>query len=43
VVNNNSKDNFDEYDLAILRVTARYVSQALQKAEDMTLMGVNQT
>ena len=43
VVNNNSKDNFDEYDLAILRVTARYVSQALQKAEDMTLLGVNQT
>ncbi len=43
VVNNNSKDNFDDYDLAILRVTARYVSQALQKAEDMTLLGVNQT
>ncbi len=43
VVNNNSNDHFDENDLAILRVTARYVSQALQKAEDMTLLGVNQT
>lgn len=43
VVNNNSNDLFDENDLAILRVTARYVSQALQKAEDMTLLGVNQT
>ena len=43
VVNNNSNDHFDENDLAILRVTARYVSQALQKAEYMTLLGVNQT
>ncbi|TDJ24302.1 MAG: GAF domain-containing protein [Gammaproteobacteria bacterium] len=43
VVNNNSNDLFDENDLAILRVTARYVSQALQKAEYMTLLGVNQT
>ena len=43
VVNNNSNDDFDENDLAILKVTARYVSQALQKAEDMTLLGVNQT
>lgn len=43
VVNNNSNDDFDENDLSILRVTARYVSQALQKAEDMTLLGVNQT
>ena len=43
VVNNNSNDDFDENDLAILRVTARYVSQALQKAEDMTLLGVKQT
>ncbi len=43
VVNNNSNDDFDENDLAILRVTARYVSQALQKAEYMTLLGVNQT
>jgi len=43
VVNNKSNDDFDENDLAILRVTARYVSQALQKAEDMTLLGVNQT
>ncbi len=43
VVNNNSNDDFDENDLAILRVTARYVSQALQKAEDMTLLGVNQS
>ncbi len=43
VVNNNSNDDFNENDLVILRVTARYVSQALQKAEDMTLLGVNQT
>ena len=43
VVNNNSNDDFDENDLAILRVTARYVSQALQKAEDMTLLGVKLT
>ncbi len=43
VVNNKSNDDFDENDLAILRVTARYVSQALQKAEDMTLLGVYQT
>ncbi len=43
VVNNSSNDDFNENDLAILRVTARYVSQALQKAEDMTLLGVNQT
>ncbi len=43
VVNSNSKDTFDDYDLAILRVTARYVTQALQKAEDMTLLGVNKT
>lgn len=43
VVNNISTDGFDDNDLAILRVTARYVSQALQKAEDITLMGVKQT
>ena len=40
VVNNNSNNDFDENDLAILRVTARFVSQALQKAEDITLLGV---
>ena len=40
VVNNNSNNDFDENDLAILRVTARFVSQALQKAEDITLWGV---
>lgn len=39
VVNNMSSDQFDENDLAILRVTARFVSQALQQAEDITLMG----
>jgi transcriptional regulator with GAF, ATPase, and Fis domain len=43
VVNNISTDGFDDNDLAILRVTARYVGQALQKAEDITLMGVKQT
>jgi hypothetical protein len=43
VVNNNSNEDFDDNDLAILRVTARYVSQALQKAEDITLLGVKQT
>lgn len=40
VINNSSNDDFDDNDLAILRVTARYVSQALQKAEDITLLGV---
>jgi len=39
VINNNSNNDFDENDLAILRVTARFVSQALQKAEDITLLG----
>ena len=38
VVNNNSGNEFDENDLAILRVTARFVSQALQEAEDITLL-----
>jgi len=38
VVNNMSSDQFDDNDLAILRVTARFVSQALQQAEDITLM-----
>jgi transcriptional regulator with GAF, ATPase, and Fis domain len=33
VINNSSVEGFDENDLAILRVTARFVSQALQKAE----------
>ncbi len=36
VVNNRSSNEFDENDLAILRVTARFVSQALQEAEDIT-------
>jgi GAF domain-containing protein len=35
VINNNSIEDFDENDLAILRVTARFVSQALQKAEEV--------
>ena len=35
VINNNSVEDFDENDLAILRVTARFVSQALQKAEEI--------
>jgi GAF domain-containing protein len=38
VVNNNSGNEFDENDLAILRVTAVFVSQALQEAEDITLL-----
>ena len=38
VVNNMSSDQFDDNDLAILRVTARFVSQALQEAEDITLL-----
>ena len=38
VVNNISGNEFDENDLAILRVTARLVSQALQEAEDITLL-----
>ena len=42
VINNSSKQDFDDNDLAILRVTARFVSQALQKAEDITLLGVKQ-
>ena len=37
VVNNVSSDAFDENDLAILRVTARFVGQALREAEDITL------
>jgi hypothetical protein len=32
-----SSDQFDDNDLAILRVTTGFVSQALQQAEDMTL------
>jgi GAF domain-containing protein len=35
VVNNLSGIVFDDNDLAILRVTARFVSQALQEAEDI--------
>jgi len=38
VVNNMSSDQFDDNDLAILRVTARFESQALQQVEDITLM-----
>lgn len=38
VVNNMSSNEFDESDLAILRVTARFVSHALQEAEDITLL-----
>jgi GAF domain-containing protein len=43
VINNTSNNDFDDNDLAILRVTARFVSQALQKAEDITFLGVKQT
>jgi transcriptional regulator with GAF, ATPase, and Fis domain len=38
VVNDFSSDAFDENDLAILRVTAGFVSQVLEDAEDITLM-----
>jgi GAF domain-containing protein len=38
VVNNRSSDEFDDNDLAILRVTARFVSQALREAENITLL-----
>ena len=41
VINNSSVEGFDENDLAILRVTARFVSQALQKAEHISQLGVN--
>ena len=41
VINNSSVEGFDENDLAILRVTARFVSQVLQKAEHITQLGVN--
>jgi len=41
VVNNSSVEDFDENDLAILRVTARFVSQALQKAEHLTQLKAN--
>jgi signal transduction protein with GAF and PtsI domain len=37
VVNNMSSDRLDDNDLAILRVTARFVSQALEEAEDITM------
>jgi transcriptional regulator with GAF, ATPase, and Fis domain len=36
VINNSSSDDFNENDLSILRVTARFVSQALQIAEEIT-------
>jgi GAF domain-containing protein len=36
IVNNATSDEFDDNDLAILRVTARFVSQALREAEDIT-------
>ena len=38
VVNNVTSEEFDQNDLAILRVTARFVSEALREAEDITLM-----
>ena len=41
VINNSSVEGFNENDLAILRVTARFVSQALQKVEHITQLGVN--
>jgi transcriptional regulator with GAF, ATPase, and Fis domain len=36
VINNSSTDDFNANDLSILRVTARFVSQALQMAEEIT-------
>ncbi len=38
VVNNLTSEAFDENDLAIMRVAARFVSQALEEAEDITVM-----
>lgn len=43
VINNKSSAKFDENDLAILRVTARFVSQALAEAEDITLQEGDQS
>lgn len=37
VINNKSSAEFDENDLAILRVSARFISEALAEAEDITL------
>ena len=36
VINSSSTDDFNANDLSILRVTARFVSQALQMAEEIT-------
>ncbi len=36
IVNNSNSEVFDDNDLAILKVTARFVSQALREAEDIT-------
>lgn len=41
VVNNISSEEFGQNDLAILRVTARFVSQALREAEDITITGTD--
>ncbi len=43
VVNNMFSDQFYSNDLAIMRVTARFLSQALQHAEDITLMDGDQS
>ena len=43
VVNNLTSDEFDDNDLAILRVTARFISQALREAENITLLEGEQT
>lgn len=43
VINNISSDEFDDSDLAILRVTARFVSMSLSEAEDITLTEGNQS
>lgn len=37
-VNNVFSNELDENDLAILRVSAQFLSQALEEAEDITLM-----
>lgn len=39
VVNSRSSDEFDDNDLAIFKVTARFISQALSEAEVITLLG----
>lgn len=38
VVNSRTSEEFDDNDLVILRITARFAAEALRDAEDITLM-----